>query len=131
MDNFFKLTAVVIIALILHLVVNRYGKDFSTLLTIIVCAMVLIATISFIEPVLRFVNQLVDIAELNSEMLEIMLKAAGIGLLAEITGMICTDAGNSALGKSLQILAAFTILWLALPLFNTLINIIREILVAI
>lgn len=131
MDNFFKLTAVVIIALILHLVVNRYGKDFSALLTIIVCAMVLIATISFIEPVLRFVNQLVDIAELNSEMLEIMLKAAGIGLLAEITGMICTDAGNSALGKSLQILAAFTILWLALPLFNTLINIIREILVAI
>ena len=46
----------------------------------------------------------------------------------EITSLICTDAGNAALGKSVQILATCGILWLSIPLFTSLIDLLNKIL---
>ena len=68
---------------------------------------------------------------LEPELLHSVLKAVGIGLLAELTGQICADSGNASLGKSLQILATAVILWLMLPLFTQLIDLLEEILGAI
>ena len=110
---------------------NRYGRDYSVVLSIFICLAVLLAAINFLEPVLDFLDQLLQIADVNSELMKIMLKSAGIGLLSEITSLICSDAGNSALGKSLQILAVFTILWLSIPVFSALISIIQETLTAL
>ena len=131
MDEYFKITAFAILTLILYLVLNRYGRDYSVVLSIFICLAVLLAAINFLEPVLEFLDQLLQIADVNSELMKIMLKSAGIGLLSEITSLICSDAGNSALGKSLQILAVFTILWLSIPVFSALISIIQETLTAL
>ena len=131
MDEYLKITAFAILTLILYLVLNRYGRDYSVVLSIFICLAVLLAAINFLEPVLEFLDQLLQIADVNSELMKIMLKSAGIGLLSEITSLICSDAGNSALGKSLQILAVFTILWLSIPVFSALISIIQETLTAL
>ena len=131
MDEYFKITAFAILTLILYLVLNRYGRDYSVVLSIFICLAVLLAAINFLEPVLEFLDQLLQIADVNSELRKIMLKSAGIGLLSEITSLICSDSGNSALGKSLQILAVFTILWLSIPVFSALISIIQETLTAL
>jgi hypothetical protein len=42
--------------------------------------------------------------------------------------MVCADAGNASLGKVLQILASAVILWLSLPVFTALIELIQKIL---
>ena len=42
--------------------------------------------------------------------------------------LICSDAGNSALGKTLQILGAVAVLWLSIPLINSLIALLEQIL---
>ena len=51
----------------------------------------------------------------------------GIALLAEFGELICKDAGNTTLGKTLQILAAAVILWLSVPLLNELIDLMESI----
>ena len=131
MDDFLKYAAIIIVALILYLVLNKYSKDFSVLITIVTCVIVATVAISLLEPVVAFINRLIQIGNFDSDALQIMFKAVGIGLLSEIISTICNDAGNSALGKSLQIFAAFTILWLSIPLFTALINIIEEILASL
>lgn len=131
MDIFVKCAAGILIAVVLVITLSKQDKNISLLLIIAVCCMVFGAAVTFLQPVLDFIKHLQSIGQLNSEMITILLKAVGIGLLAEITCLICTDSGNTSLGKALQLLATATILWLSLPLLNELIELIDNILGAI
>lgn len=128
MDGFIKAIAGVLIAIVLGLVLSKQGKDISALLTIAVCCMVITAAVTYLRPVVDFFEKLESIGQLDSGMLTILLKAVGIGLLAEVTSLICADAGNAALGKTLQIFASAVILWISIPLLTSLINLVEEIL---
>jgi len=128
MDVFLKATAGVLIALILTLILSKQGKDFSLLLTVLVCSVVSAAAINYLTPVVNFFDRLQSIGKLDPDFIKILLRAVGIGLLAEITGLICSDAGNAALGKTLQFLAGAVVLWMSVPLFTSIIDLIEEIL---
>ena len=130
MDIFMKAAAGVLIALVLSLVLSRQGKDISVLLVLLVCCIVLTAAVTSLKPVVDFVQKLGTMGKLDGGLLKTLLKAVGIGLLAEIAGLICADAGNSAMGKSLQILASAVILGLSVPIFTQLLELIETILVA-
>lgn len=128
MELFIKAVAVVLVTVVLALALHKQGKDFSLLLTIIVCCMVTTAALTYLDPVVSFFKQLQAQAQLDSEMLKILMKAVGIGLLAEIASLICSDAGNAALGKTIQVLASAVVLWVSLPLLNGLMELVGQIL---
>lgn len=127
MERFFQAAAGVLIALIIGLVLSKQGKDWTIILTALVSCMVLAVAASFLEPILDFVRQLQAFSNLDGDMLAIILKAVGVGLIAEIAALICQDAGNAALGKGIQILASIVILWLALPLMQGLLELVQKI----
>lgn len=131
MDTFLKAAGGVLITVVLGLALAKQGKDISLLLTIAVCAMVVAAAATYLEPVIDFFQRLEDVGKLDGGMLQTLVKIVGIGLLAEITGLICTDAGNASLGKSIQILASAVILWMSIPLLTALLELLEEILGAI
>lgn len=128
MDTFLKATAGILVAIVFYLILSKQNKDISALLTITVCCIIATAAINYLQPIIQFFERLQRLGELNSEMLGILLKAVGIALLGEITALICADAGNAALGKSLQILASAVILWLSVPLFTSLVELVEKIL---
>lgn len=131
MDTFLKATGGILIALILYLILSKQNKDISLLLTVLVCCMVAAVAIGFLQPVFDFIAKLESIADMDKQMLSVIVKAVGIGLLSEIVSLICADSGNASLGKIVQILASCFILWLSIPLFTNLIDLVKEILVAI
>ena len=131
MDIFLKASAGIIIAVIMCLTLAKQGKDLSLLLTVVVCCVVATAAVAYLQPVIDFLRRLQTIGELDPDMFEVLLKATGIGLLAEIMNLICTDAGNASLGKALQILATAVILWMSIPMLNALIELIDNILGAV
>lgn len=130
MELFIKATAGVLIALILCLIISKQGKDMAILLVLAVCCMVLTAAITSLKPVLDFFEKLEAIGKLDSALVKTLLKAVGIGMLAEIAGLVCSDSGNSAMGKVLHILASAVILSLSVPIFTQLLDLIETILVA-
>lgn len=115
-----------LLAVVLILMLGR--QEMGTLLRIAVCTMAACAAIGYLEPVMELLASLEALGELDGEMLTILLKAVGIGLVTEIACMVCADSGNSALGKALQLLGTAVILWLSLPLFTALLDLIREML---
>lgn len=125
---FFQAAAGVLLAAILGLALSGHGKELGILLTLAVSVMVMIAAIRFLEPVMDFLQRLEELGQLDGELIRVLLKIAGIGLTSEIVGMVCTDAGNASLGKALQMLSAAVILWLSLPVFNALLELIRDVL---
>ena len=131
MDIFIKCIAAVLLVLILHLVLSKGGKDFSVLLSVAACCIILIFVVSSIESVFDFVSQLQNLAQLDFDILGVVLKSVGIGILTEIVCAFCADSGNSALGKTLHIVAAFVIIFISIPLFEALIGLVEEILITV
>lgn len=128
MDIFLKATIGSLVALILYLILGKHGKDISTLLTLAVCCMLGISAMQCFKPVIDFLQQLKQISNLNSDMFQTILRTVGIGLLSEIASLICIDAGNAALGKTLQMLAGAVVLWLSLPILSQFTDLIEEVL---
>ncbi len=131
MDIFLKTAAGVILAIVLILTLSRQGKDISILLTISVCCMVVGAAITYLRPVTDFLRRLQTIGNLDPDMFAILLKAVGVGLLAEIMNLICTDSGNASLGKGILLLSTVVILWISIPLLDQLMELLDTILGAI
>lgn len=131
MSILLKAVVGVLITIILCYTIPGDRKDLSLLLCIVVACMVITSALSFLEPVLDFCLELQDLANLNTELMEILLAVVGIGLIAEITELICKDFGNGALGKAIQFLSVSVTLWFALPIFHELLRLIESVLGAV
>lgn len=129
MNEFWKAAGLIFLAVVLDLTISKTGKDFSVLLSMMVCCIVGATAISYLSPVIAFLEELNALAQLKNGVLQILLKSAGIALVAEIAGLICSDAGNSSLGKTFQLLGTVAVLYLSIPVFNSLITLIQDILV--
>ncbi len=127
MEFIWKASALALISMVLYLILAKKDKDIASVLTVAACCLLLIGALTYLEPVTSFLEQLQDLGQFDSAFVEILMKAAGIGLLTEITSTLCSDLGNSALGKTLQIAASAVILWLALPLFTQLLSLVNDI----
>lgn len=123
-----KAAAGALITAILGIILQRQGKEYALVLVVAVCAMGACFALSYIKPVIVFLEELQQLANINSEIFEILLKAVGIGLIGELAGSICADTGNGSLGKMLQLLSTVVILWLSLPIFNQVMDLIVEVL---
>lgn len=128
MEQFFQTAAGIMAAVIVWIVLSRQGKEYALIVSIGTCCAVLVVALHFLEPVLELVRNLQELGDLQPQWLSVMLKAVGIGLIVEMGSLICTDAGNNAMGKTLQILGAIAILWLSVPLMNSVMDLLREIL---
>ena len=128
MSGFLQATAGVLLAVILVLALGKEGKQTALLLVLAVCAMVAVLALGYLEPVVEFMKRLSVVGNVSGEMLGILLKVVGIGLIGEIASLICTDSGNASLGKVLQILSAALILRLALPMLEQLLELLERVL---
>ena len=128
MISFFQVTGAVLIAVILGLSLNKHGKDFSVVLILLVSCMVLTVMTAYFEPIIDFVEELLQIGEIQNDLMKPVLKATGIGIVAEIASLICSDSGNAALGKCIQIFAASVILWISLPLMRSMLELMQRML---
>ena len=128
MDIFFQATAAVILTVILYLTLNGQNKELALLLTLAVCCLVIIVAGRFIQPVVVFLEELQKAGQLDNSYLSVLLKVVGIAFLTEVASLVCTDAGNGTLGKTLQMLGTCVILWLSIPLLDALLALIQDIL---
>ena len=124
MGLYWKAVAAALLAVVLIWTLRR--QEMGVLLGMAVCAMVMAVAMAYLGPVLELVETLQEVGDLDEELTSILLKSVGIGLVTEIAGLICADSGNASLGKSLQLLGTVAILWLSVPLFTSLLELIQE-----
>lgn len=128
MAVFWKAAAAALITVILSLALGKQEKDIGAILSIAVCSMVMVSVLIYLEPVLDFLRELEALGDLQGDFLGILLKALGIGLVAEIASGVCSDAGNGSLGKTIHMLGSAAILYLSLPVFRAFMDMLSRIL---
>lgn len=129
MSTFLKAAVIILITVIFTLVLPKNAKEFQVILSLSACVLVITVIYNFLQPVVAMIESLAFKGKVDTDMLNILLKATGIGILTEYVTLICQDTGNGALGKVLQILGSAVILWLSLPLLSSLMEIISDLLI--
>ena len=128
MGVFLKACGAALIAVILVLIVGKNSRDLALVLTVLVCCTVAMAAMDYLRPVLDFLSELETLGGLDHSMVRILLKVAGIGLITEICSLVCSDGGSASLGKVLKLLGSSVMIWLSLPLYGMLIDLLQRIL---
>lgn len=126
MDEFWKTTSLILLTVVLGLSVGKTEKDISAVLGMVALCAAACAAVAILEPVMSYLWELQHLFNLPDELVSTLIKAAGIALAAELSGTVCTDAGNASLGKMLQILGGAVVLSLSVPMFRTLMTMIKE-----
>lgn len=126
MSEFWKITSVILLSVILCLTVGKTEKDIATILGMVVCCVTAGAAVKILEPVLDFLWELQQLCDLPEGVIGPLLKAVGVALVAEISASVCADAGNASLGKTLQMLGGAVVLSLSVPMLRSLMTIIKE-----
>ena len=126
MYDFWKTTAIVLLTVILSLSLDKTERDISAVMGIVALCIAACAAVTILNPVLNYLVELQRLFHLPDGLISILLKAVGIALVAELSASICADAGNASLGKMLQILGGAAVLTLSVPIFRTLMTIIKE-----
>lgn len=127
MELFWKAAALALIAGVLSLTLKKQDKEYSLLVSIAACLMVTAITVTYLNPVFSFLKKLETLGDLRADMLSILIKALGVALASEIASMICADAGNASLTKAIQLLGGAVILYLSVPMFSALLDLIQKI----
>lgn len=128
MEQFLQAVGLALVGVILALVVGKQSRDMSLLLSLGICCGICLTAAVYLTPVMEFLREIRKLGGIDSSFLAVLLKAAGIGFLAELAGLICADAGESAMGKAVQILANAAILWISLPMLRQLVTLLEEVL---
>lgn len=128
MELFWKGAAGILIAAVLVPVVGKQEKDLALLLTMAACVMAAAAAFSFLEPVLDFLRRLEQLGDLQTGILETLLKITGISLVTDLAAMVCQDSGNDALARGMRLLGTGVVLFLSLPVLETLLTVLQQIL---
>ena len=113
---------------VLGISIGQQQKDIALLLTVTASLLISISALYFFEPVLQFLRTLETLGDIQSGVLGTLLKITGVGLVSEITGVICQDSGNSALSRGIHLLGSAVILSLSIPVLQMLLELIQSIL---
>lgn len=125
---FLRCAAAAIISVVLILTLRGKNSEIALTVSLACCCLIAVCAVNILAPVMDFIDTLCSKGELDRQMLSILLKIVGIGFLGELSATVCADSGNSAIGKMLQILASAVVLYLALPLFSALLELVERIL---
>lgn len=126
MINIVSVAGICIIATVLCKLFSSAGSEYSLYVKIAAAAAVMSALILFISPIAETVRSIYERAGADEEYLTILFKALGICYITQFACDICRDSGESALASQAELAGKLSLLILALPLFDSLSEIVSE-----
>jgi len=124
MELLWKGLGIGLICCILGMFLGKQEKDFSQLLSVAGCIGIFVIAVSYLRPIADFFACLEDMGSLHSGYMEVIFKALGVGIITEIASVVFSDSGNQGLGKTVSLLGSIVVLWLSIPVFKGLLELI-------
>lgn len=128
MTVFWKAAAIVLLTVILSAALSKTEKDMALVLTASACCAVAVLAIQSLTEVIAFLRNLGSSVNHTIPFLDTLLRIVGVALVTELTGLVSADAGSSSLDRAMNLLGNAVILSLSLPIFETFLEMIQEIL---
>lgn len=116
MDTFLKVLIIAMTGCAAALFLNEGSfRQLTAICCVCLCGT---AAAELLQPILNTISHLFQIGGMNQAVTTPVMKAGAIGLLAQIAGAYCLDAGEKAIASALELSAVLSILYVSLPLIE-------------
>ena len=121
-----KVAAIAVTGAVLGLVIKKNSPEMAIMLTISLALIALYLAFDTIRGVTDFVQSLAETTKISPAILTVVLKTVGISIITKLSADVCRDAGQASVGSGIELAGAFAALYIALPLFKTVMDMIRS-----
>ena len=125
---FLKILAIGIITTISTLIIKQIKPEIAMFVTLVGGILIIFEIVGLLTSVVETFLHLSEITGVDKEVFQIVLKIIGIGYLTEFTANLCADSGMNSVADKILLGGKVVILIVALPIINTLIEIITNLL---
>lgn len=125
MGTLIQVAVIGIVTVVLVTLIRRSNAELALLLTIGACVLMALLVLKLVEPVISFLGKLQTLAGLEDALLTPLLKSVGIGIITQLCAAFCTDAGENALARLIELCGGVLAIYIALPLLEAVIDMIR------
>ena len=119
-----KVAAIAVAGVVIGLVIKKNSPDMALMLTISLALIALYLAFDTIKAVTEFVTSLAGAAQISPAILTVVFKAVGISIVTKLSSDVCRDAGQSSVASGIELTGSFAALYIALPLFKTVMDMI-------
>ena len=122
-----KIVVIGIVSTILVVILKEHKKEYAILLSIVAGVMLLLLTLSEIEPIISLIQKLSLNIPIDNSYILLILKVIGISYLIEFGKDICIDAGESSIANKIEIAGKVIIVGISIPAITAVLEIITEV----
>ena len=124
--NIIIIASSALIAAILSLILKQYKPEYSLFISISAGILIFLSVLAVTRPIMDFINDLTSQTGLSSVYAEVLIKSLAVCYITQLASDCCTDAGETAIAGKLQIAGKVAILLIALPMFQSLTELVTE-----
>lgn len=125
MEQFIQAAVIGVISAIPVSLLKKTNRELALLLSLAACVMISLILLQLARPVVDFFTRLRELAGLDRELVGPMLKTVGIGLLTQLCATICSDAGENATARMIELCGGILALYVSLPLLEAVISMVQ------
>ncbi len=117
-----------IIGAVLSVVLRQYKQEFSIYITLITGMLMLGAAVTAVKPVIETVSGYLQIADPDTSYADVLIKSLAVCYITQMASDSCADAGEKSIAAKIELAGKFAIVLLALPVFDRLMEVIKQLL---
>lgn len=122
-----KIVVIGIVSTILVVILKEHKKEYALLLSIVAGLMLLLLTLSKVEPIISLIQKLSLNIPIDNSYILLILKVIGISYLIEFGKDICIDAGESSIANKIEIAGKVIIVGISIPALTAVLELITEV----
>ena len=122
-----RIVGIGLIGAILSILLRNSKPEFSMLIPVVVSFTVLACAMPYLIRITEELSRMASSAGINSSYMRIVIKVIGISYLVCITAELFKDAGENAIAAKIELGGKLIILAMAIPIINSLLNLVKEI----
>lgn len=114
-------------AVVFGALVKKSNKEYALVMTVTAAVLILLAVLQKAEPLVEQIEELAGSGMFHGDYILVMLKAVGITIVGQMTSQVCKDAGEAALGYTVDLAAKVAVLAVSFPVLLKLFEYLGEI----
>ncbi|MBQ8522687.1 MAG: stage III sporulation protein AD [Clostridia bacterium] len=123
-----KVVAVGLITVIATIIVKQVKPEIAMLITLTGSIIIIILSIQMLQGVFGSFMSIFNKTGVSNSLFVPVLKIIGIGYLCEFSANLCVDGGCNSIADKILFCGKITILIIALPIINSVIDVVLELL---
>lgn len=128
METVLKIAAIALSAVLCAVVVRKQTPEIGVALGVLAGLLIISQCTPALKSVLNLMDTLSDTAGISPAVVSPVIKTLGIGIITKLSADICRDAKESGVASFLETAGAVTALFVCVPLLETVLSMIGDLL---